>query len=327
MKACASISDDGQKAGRALQFTADAACSATMTVHTIDLMFQGTPQAIAAFLIEGPDGLALIETGPESTLDALVGGIETAGFSAGDVADVLVTHIHLDHAGAAGWWAVNSGSRVHAHPRGARHLIDPSRLMASATMVYGDRMQTLWGGMTPAPEEKVHVVEDGGIVSAAGLKFEALDTPGHARHHHVWAVNEEAFTGDVAGARLPGRDFLSVTSAPPQFDLDAYEASIDRLLARNFQKLHLTHFGSVDDVSEHLNAYRHEVRSSAEFVRDRLGEGMDGDSLQVAYQAWNLERAFVAELPNEVWRQYDLANPAPMCADGLRLYWEKLASS
>ncbi len=297
-----------------------------MMVHTIDLMFQGAPQAIAAFLIEGPDGLALVETGPESTLETLVAGIETAGFAASDVADVLVTHIHLDHAGAAGWWAANHGSRVHVHPRGARHLIDPSRLMESATTVYGDRMKTLWGGMTPAPEEKVHAVDDGGIVSAAGLQFEALDTPGHARHHHVWTVNGEAFAGDVAGARLPGWDFLSVTSAPPQFDLEAYEASIDRLLARNFEKLHLTHFGTVVDVGEHLEAYRHEVRSSAEFVRDRLNEGMDGDSLQVAYHAWNLERAFIAELPNEVWRQYDLANPAPMCADGLRLYWEKHAN-
>ena len=295
-----------------------------MTVHTIDLMFQGAPQAIAAFLIEGPDGLALIETGPESTLEALLAGIEKAGFAAGDVADVLVTHIHLDHAGAAGWWAANHGSRLHVHPRGARHLIDPSRLVESATMVYGDRMQALWGGMTPAPEGKVYAIEDGGIVSAAGLKFEALDTPGHARHHHVWAVNGEAFAGDVAGVRLPGRDFLSVTSAPPQFDLESYETSIDRLLKRNFEKLYLTHFGTVEDVREHLEAYRREVRASAEFVRDRLHEGMDSDSLQVAFQAWNLERAFVAELPNEVWRQYDLANPSSMCADGLRLYWEKL---
>jgi len=298
-----------------------------MTVHTIDLMFQGSPQAIAAFLIEGPDGLALVETGPESTLEALVGGIETAGFAARDVSEVFVTHIHLDHAGAAGWWAANHGSKIYVHPRGARHLVDPSRLVESATMVYGDRMKTLWGGMTPAPEENVHTIEDGAVVPAAGLNFQALDTPGHARHHHVWAVNGEAFTGDVAGARLPGQDFLSVTSAPPQFDLEAYEMSIDRLLAQDFEKLHLTHFGTVENVGEHLEAYRYEVRSSAEFVRDRLDEGMDGDSVQVAYQAWNLERAFVAELPNEVWRQYDLANPAPMCADGLRLYWEKLASS
>lgn len=298
-----------------------------MTVHTIDLMFQGTPQAIAAFLIEGPDGLALVETGPESTLEALVAGIEAAGFSASDIADVLVTHIHLDHAGAAGWWAANHGSRVYVHPRGARHLIDPSRLVESAAMIYGDRMQTLWGGMTPAPEDKVHVIEDGGIVAAAGLKFEALDTPGHARHHLVWAVDGEAFVGDVAGVRLPGWNFLSVTSAPPQFDLEAYEASIDGLLARRFEKLYLTHFGTVEDVDEHLAAYRHEVGSAAGFVRDRLSEGMDGDSLQVAYQAWNLERAFGAELPNGVWRQYDLANPSSMCADGLRLYWEKLANS
>lgn len=298
-----------------------------MKVHTIDLMFQGTPQVIAAFLVEGPNGLALIETGPESTLEALQAGIVAAGFAVEDVADVLVTHIHLDHSGAAGWWAAEQGAQVYVHPKGARHLLDPSRLLESAGMVYGDQMESLWGGMIPVPPDQLHQVEDGEVVSAAGLNFEALDTPGHARHHHVWAVKGEAFTGDVAGVRLPGWSFQSVTSAPPQFDLEAYEVSIDRLIALGFSRLHLTHFGTVEEPEAHLKAYRVEVRRAAEFVRDRLAEGMDGDALHIAYQAWNLERAFREELPNQVWRQYELANPAPMCADGLRLYWEKLDAS
>jgi glyoxylase-like metal-dependent hydrolase (beta-lactamase superfamily II) len=302
-----------------------------MKVHMIDLLFQGQPQAIAAFLVEGPDGLALVETGPESTLDTLLAGIEAAGFSPAEVGDVFVTHIHLDHAGAAGWWAANHGANVHVHPRGARHLVNPSRLLESATMVYGELMDSLWGSMTPAPEAKTNAVEDGGRVRAAGLEFEAIDTPGHARHHHVWAVAGEAFVGDVAGARLPGSDFLSVTSAPPQFDLPAYEESIDRLLRCDFDRMHLTHFGTVENVEEHLTAYRREVRAAAEFVRDRMAEGggapdaIDAGALQVIYQAWNLERAFQGNLPNSVFRQYELANPSSMCADGLRLYWEKVA--
>ena len=304
-----------------------------MKIHTIDLLFQGNPHAIAAFLVEGPDGLALIETGPESTLEALLAGIAEAGFSPADVGDVLVTHIHLDHAGAAGWWAANHGARVHVHPRGARHLVNPSRLLDSATMVYGDLMETLWGSMTPAPEDRVDAVEGGDFVSAAGLEFEAIDTPGHARHHHVWAVQGEAFAGDVAGARMPGSDFLSVTSAPPQFDLAAYEESIDVLLARDFRKLHLTHFGTVSDVEPHLLAYRREVRAAAEFIRDRMAEAggepeaMDDGALQVIYQAWNLERAYQGDVPNSVFQQYEAANPSSMCADGLRLYWEKEARS
>ncbi len=295
-------------------------------IHTIDLMFQGQPQAIAAFLVEGPEGVALVECGPESTLDALLAGVRDAGFSPADIKDVFVTHIHLDHAGAAGWWAVHHGARIHVHPRGARHLLDPTRLLESAAVVYGERMESLWGGMTPAPEDKINVVGDGGRVAAAGLDFEALDTPGHARHHHVWSVADEAFTGDVAGARLAGCDFLSVTSAPPQFELPAYEQSIDRLLARNFSRLYLTHFGTVENASEHLAAYRSEVRAAAEFVRDRMedGYGADAEALQVIYQAWNLERAFRMNLPNPVWRQYELANPSSMGADGLRLYWEKI---
>ena len=300
-----------------------------MKVHTIDLLYGGRPQVIAAFLVEGPEGLALVETGPESTLEVLLAGIEEAGFSASDIGDVFVTHIHLDHAGAAGWWAANHGSKVHVHPRGARHLVNPSRLLASATMVYGDLMDTLWGGMTPAPEANVNAVEDGGRVQAAGLEFEAIDTPGHARHHHVWVVADEGFAGDVAGARLPGSDFLSVTSAPPQFDLPAYEESIDRLLARDFDRLHLTHFGTIENVEEHLSAYRCEVRAAAEFVRDRMKDGggdpdaIDAGALQVIYQAWNLERAFQGGVPNSVWQQYEMANPSSMCADGLRLYFEK----
>lgn len=294
-----------------------------MTVHTIDLYFRETPEIIAAFLVEGPEGLVLVETGPGSTLPQLLTGIAELGFSPCDVRDVFVTHIHLDHAGAAGWWAQENGSTIYVHPRGARHLIDPSRLMESARMVYGDLMDTLWGDMISAPEDKVRILNDDETVSVAGLDFTALDTPGHARHHHAYAVEDAVFTGDVAGARLRGCDYISVTSAPPQFEPDAYFDSIERLREANPARLFLTHFGEVTDVDAHLDDYKENVDLASTFVHDRLAEGMDADSLQIAYQAFQMELAFRSGLPPEDWNRYQQANPTSMCADGIRLYWEK----
>lgn len=294
-----------------------------MTVHPIDLQFQGVPEIIAAFLVEGPEGIALVETGPGSTLPRLLTGVAELGFDPADVADVFVTHIHLDHAGAAGWWAREHGATLHAHPRAAPHLINPGRLMDSARLVYGESMESLWGDMMPAPEELVHVMEDGDTVMAAGLDFTAWDTPGHARHHHAFLVEGVVFTGDVAGARLPGCDYLSVTSAPPQFDPDAYLASIDRLRDAGAGRLYLTHFGEVTDVSAHLTDYRENVELASIFVRDRLAEGMDADSLQIAYQAFQMEIAFRSGLDPQDWNRYQSANPTAMSADGIRLYWEK----
>ena len=293
-----------------------------VAVHTLDLRFQGEPGVIAAFLVEGPEGLALIETGPGSTLPALREGLAGLGVAPERVGDVFVTHIHLDHAGAAGWWA-RQGATVHVHPRGAAHLIDPARLLESARMVYGERMDPLWGEMLPAPAERVRAPADGEITRAAGLEIRALDTPGHARHHHAWAIGGTLFAGDVAGARLPGSDYVSVTSAPPQFDPEAYDASIARLEAEGFERLYLTHFGLFEGVAEHLAAYREAVRRASDFVRDRLREGMDAESLQVAYQAFHMEQAFRLGAPPEIRGGCQLANPAAMCADGIRLYWEK----
>lgn len=293
------------------------------TVHTIDLHFQETPEAIAAFLIEGPDGLLLVETGPGSTLPTLRKGIEGLGFALQDIRDVFVTHIHLDHAGAAGWWAQENGSTVHVHPRGARHLVDPSRLVESARMIYGDAMDTLWGEMIPASEDRVHIVEDSEPVPAGGLVVEAWDTPGHARHHHAYAIEGTVFAGDTAGARLPGLEYHSVTSAPPQFDPDAYLASIDRILESGPERLFLTHFGEVDDPVGHLQEYREHVEMASLFVRDRVAEGMEAESLQIAYQAFQMEIAFRSQLPHDDWNRYQEVNPTSMCADGIRIYWEK----
>ena len=296
-----------------------------MQIHTIDLEFQGTPGAIAAFLIESSDGLILIEPGPGSTTDTLLNKITALGFDPAEVRSVFVSHVHLDHAGAAGWWA-QRGATLYVHPKATRHLIDPSRLIESAKMVYGDAFDSLWGEILPAPEENVRALEDGETVDIGGVVIEAIDTPGHAFHHHAFAIGDLCFTGDVAGARLQGTEYTSVTSAPPQFHLESYLASIDRLLERNFSKLYLTHFGELDDVQEHLTRYRTSVAAAAEIIKAFIDSGEDAESIQIAYEAFQLEQAFKLQVPREQWNTFQLANGTAMSADGLRLYWERKAA-
>lgn len=294
-----------------------------MIIHTIDLKFQNVEGVIAAFLIESGDELALVETGPGSTLLELQNGIEALGFSVSDIKKVLVTHIHLDHAGAAGWWA-EKGATVYVHPNGAKHLIDPSRLMESARMVYEDRMDELWGEMIPAPADRVVIVEDGDEIKIGDAVFVAKDTPGHARHHHAFVCEDVAFVGDVAGVRLAGESFISVTSAPPQFDAVAYEESINSLLEADFSKIYLTHFGEITEVRDHLEGYLKAVKVASNFVAERINEDVDEEALQIIYEAFQMEQAFQAGVPPENWSRYQVANPTSMCADGLRIYHEKL---
>ena len=294
----------------------------SMEVIPIDLGFQGQAGSIAAFLIEGETGSVLIETGPESTRGALLAALNERGIGPRDLAAIFVTHIHLDHAGAAGWFA-REGVPVYVHRKGARHLIDPSRLVESARIVYGNRYDSLWGEMIPAPEEFIHPLEDGALVEIAGLKITAIETPGHAFHHHAFSLGADVYAGDAAGARLGGNPYTSVTSAPPQFHLEHTLASIDRLILCRPERLFLTHFGAVPHALDHLLAYRDAVEVNAEFIRQRLVEGFDSSSLAVAYEAFQMEQAFRAGLPPAIWSHYQEINGASMCAEGMRLFWEK----
>ncbi len=294
-----------------------------MKVHTLDLQFQGVPGLIAAYLVEcGGGELALVETGPGSTLDALRAAIRQCGHDEKAVRHVFVTHIHLDHAGAAGWWA-QQGARVYCHANAQRHLVDPARLMNSARLVYGDRLDTLWGQMLPAPAGQVRVLADGETVKVGQLEITAWDTPGHARHHHVFCAGDACFTGDAAGMRLEQADYLSVTAAPPQFDPPAYVASVDRLLAGGFQRLFLTHFGEIRDVQSHLSRYRDRIQEVLQNVREWKAQGFSESEIQHRYTQTEGETAIREGVSEALWVKNELANGSAMCADGVRLYVEK----
>jgi glyoxylase-like metal-dependent hydrolase (beta-lactamase superfamily II) len=171
------------------------------------------------------------------------------------------------------------------------------------------------------------VLNDGDEVLIGDSVLIAKDTPGHARHHHVYICNDVVFAGDVAGVRLAGQNYISVTSAPPQFDEKAYEQSIRKLLEGNYSKLYLTHFGEVTEVEDHLKNYLIAVKSARAFIEERIAEGAEKEGLQIVYEAFQMERAFQAGVPPELWSRYQVANPTAMCADGLRLYQEKKSSS
>ena len=244
-------------------------------IHTIDLHYLGIPGAIAAYLVVGPPPKrepVLIETGPASTLEHLKSGLKSLGLDLANIRHALVTHIHLDHAGAAGHLA-RQGTRIYVHEFGAKHLVDPTRLIESASRIYGDQMERLWGTLVPVPQAQITPVHDGDFLDIAGLRLRALETPGHARHHHAFALEEICFVGDVAGISVPGvpepprGKFISVPTPPPEFDLPAWHASIDRLRSQEFARIYLTHYGACDNVDAHFQKLHQWLDEHTDVVR------------------------------------------------------------
>ena len=293
-----------------------------MQLHTLDLNFLDTPQVIASYALVGASSIALIETGPGSTLPHLLRGLRNLGAEPGDVREVLLTHIHLDHAGAAGWWA-RQGATIYVHAFGAPHLIDPSKLLASAQRIYGDQMDYLWGEFLSAPAENVRVVNDGDIIAIAGTEINVIETPGHARHHHAYRLGESAFTGDATGVRLLGFDLLALPSPPPEFDLEAWLITLERLAALNLKTIYPTHFGQVTDPADHLRRFTALLSEATERVRQWMAEGLNRDQIIEQYTAWHLARAEAAELDAETQERYAKVNHLSMCVDGMMRYWAK----
>ena len=295
-----------------------------MRIETLDLDFGHTPETIAAFLVFGPEGPVLVETGPASTLPNLLARLEAHGIQPADVRHVLVTHIHLDHAGAAGWWA-QQGATVYVHPNGARHLIDPGKLLTSAERIYKDRMDELWGRTVPAPAGRVVAVAGDSTIEAAGLEFVALDTPGHARHHHVYRLGDVAFTGDAAGVRLGERHWIDLPGPPPEFDLEAWKATLDRLRSEKLTAIYRTHFGVTSEVSAQLDQFETHLEKGASLVRDMMAEGLDREAMITRYNETMWKLASADGVDEAVALAYELANPRFMSVDGIARYWRKRA--
>ena len=228
---------------------------ASARVITLDLNFQGRPYAIASYLIQSGDAVVLVESGPGTTRAALEADLGKEGLSTRDVTHILLTHIHLDHAGASGTLVrAHPHIEVFVHERGAPHMIDPSKLLSSASRLYGADMDRLWGEFLPVPADRVRVLRGGERITVAGRELEVAYTPGHASHHVSYFDRGTgvAFVGDAAGVRRGVHPYVMPPTPPPDIDLPAWRASVERILAWKPQTLFLTHFGPFGGPDAHF---------------------------------------------------------------------------
>ncbi|MBN2117131.1 MAG: MBL fold metallo-hydrolase [Anaerolineales bacterium] len=295
-------------------------------VITLDLNFQGRPYAIASYLIRAGVGVILIESGPGSTRAALEAGLAKEGLSPRDVTHVLLTHIHLDHAGAAGWLA-RQGAQVYVHPVGAPHMLNPDKLIASAARIYGDRMETLWGEFLPVPEDKLHIPQDTEEIAIGNLKFVPVNTPGHAEHHYAYLFEDVCFSGDVGGVRIPGYQYLRVPMVPPELHLERWHESMRRLRREKFARLAPTHFGIYDDPEWQLREVDKALDDAARWMEEVMPADPSIDELRQLFTEKTMAENETLGLSEEVVNAYQLANPPGMSADGLMRYWKKVRNA
>jgi glyoxylase-like metal-dependent hydrolase (beta-lactamase superfamily II) len=297
-----------------------------MRVETIDLNFLGTEKVIASFLLLGGSSAAIVETGPTTCMGHLEAGLEANGVSQDDVREVFLTHIHLDHAGASGHLADSlPNATFYVHELGLPHLADPSKLVKSASRIYGDRMDELWGEARPVPEERLVVLGDGDEIEAAGGRLVAHDTPGHAYHHLAYLEPDSGslFAGDVAGIRLPGQSYVRPPTPPPEIDVEAWVRSIEKIRKIAPSTLHPTHFGRYEDVDRHLSELEQRLQAWLLFVEGRTNEGASREEISEELRVKGDEEMLAEGAAPEESGRYDLAGNYEMLTAGILRYVEK----
>ncbi len=291
-----------------------------MIAHTIDLNFF-TPETIASYLIETDSELALIESGPDSVYGNLIEGIKKLGFDTRDVRKVFVTHVHLDHAGAA-WHFADNGATIYVHPNGARHLNDPSKLVNSASRIYKERMGELWGRVNPISQDRLHQMLDGEEVAVGDTVVRAVDTQGHASHHNTYFVEGNAFTGDVGGIRIKNGPVFPPTPAP-DINVEIWLSSIEKIRRLKPAAIYPTHFGKSTDVVSYLDELRARLLDWTGWVGDRLREGKDEAGIISEFDSYVTGSMRNSGLDQEMIDRYRNADPFWMNVPGLIRYWNK----
>jgi glyoxylase-like metal-dependent hydrolase (beta-lactamase superfamily II) len=291
-------------------------------IHILDTQHLGRPGIIAATALETDEGPVLFDTGPESTFDNIVRALGKLGADPRDVRHVFLSHIHFDHAGAA-WRFAELGARIYVHPRGAPHLVHPEKLIASATRLYGDEMERLWGKISPIAPERIRVVEDGDIVRVAPFEIRAIATPGHASHHHVYHWDGSVFGGDVAGVRMQGGP-PAPPFVPPELDIEAWRDSISKIRALDPAKLYLPHFGLIDnDIAGHLDALEDRVVRWSLWFRDRIRAGENEQTMVSAFADFLVAELRSAGATEIQLADYEHADPSFMAVSAATRYWRK----
>ena len=292
-------------------------------IDTIDLNFQNRPLAIASYLIRHDSGAVLIESGPGSTLSALEAGLAKEGLSPRDITHVLLTHIHLDHAGAAGWLS-RHGAQVFVHPNGAAHMLNPEKLIASATRIYGDKMDQLWGEFLPVAQNQLKIPKDAEEIVIGSLRFLPINTPGHAEHHYSYIFEDICFSGDVGGVRIPGFQYLRAPMPPPELHFGRWRDSLALLKGMKFSRIAPTHFGIYEDVEWHLRSLDETLAGMERWLEKVMERDPSIEELRNEFTDYMESESREKNLSMDVIRAYSLSNPVGMSADGLMRYWKKV---
>ena len=290
-------------------------------IKVLDLKFLGHDDTIAAFLVETDAGPVLLETGPYSTFPQLKSELEKHGYQAEDIKHVLLTHIHLDHAGAA-WQFAAYGATVHVHPFGYAHLAEPSRLMESARKIYKDEMDRLWGDMKSIPKERLKTVKHGASLQVGNVTFTGWFTPGHASHHIAWQVGDELITGDVAGVSING-GIVVPPCPPPDINIEHWQESIQLIRGLDVSALYLTHYGKVEKVTKHLDDLENILMDWANWIKPYWEAGKHPSEVTPLFQAYTAQQLMAAGIEGKGLKQYESANPSWMSVAGLMRYWRK----
>jgi glyoxylase-like metal-dependent hydrolase (beta-lactamase superfamily II) len=293
-------------------------------VDIIDLRFQGRDRVIATAVLRGPQGFTLVDPGPSSCLPALEEGLARLGGTVRDIRTILLTHIHLDHAGATGSLVARAPHiQVGVHERGAPHMIDPAKLLASAGRLYGDRMETLWGAFEPVPAAQVQAFKGGERLDMGGRPFRVAYTPGHAVHHVSYLDDTDgmAYVGDTCGIRVVGAYTIAATP-PPDIDLEIWDRSLTTIDEWQPTSLMITHFGTVAGARAHVAQYRTVLSRTGDLVRQSLAQGESDEERAAGFvsvmraeaRGWLSEREAAA---------LELAAPFEQIWAGLARYWRK----
>lgn len=297
-------------------------------VWLIDTRMGGYDGITAGYLIRG-ERPALVETGAARSAGEVVRALAGLGVGPADLATIVVTHIHLDHAGGVGDLAAAfPNAEVVVHPAGARHLVDPSRLLASAARVFGPVLDELFGPLLPTDAGRVRALGDGDAVDlGGGRRLESFDSPGHARHHVglLDSLTGDLYTGDAAGVWTPETEDLRPATPPPEFDLGTAIASLEKMRERRPTRLLFSHFGPVSDVGTTLDRSVEELRLWVELVREARADGLDVDHAVARVRERTLERYAVRALP-EVEAKLELLSSTESDVHGIWRYLDQQAA-